>query len=140
MDHNQYWQRTLDAATGVDGEPSDLVGLNALSLMCGEFVKTKLGNDPIIHDAFKAIFELWDRTILQVFLESVEDPKIIRIIHQVHHEVNARIGDAVNVILAGNPHTPLDVLESITESIDENEEGLVEEALKNNPAAQFLFA
>jgi hypothetical protein len=46
----------------------------------------------------------------------------------------------VNVILAGNPHTPLDVLESITESIDENEEGLVEEALKNNPAAQFLFA
>jgi hypothetical protein len=108
--------------------------------MCGEFVKTKLGNDPIIHDAFKAIFELWDRTILQVFLESVEDPKIIRIIHQVDQEVNAHIGDAVNVILAGNPHTPIDVLESITESIDENEEGLVEEALKNNPAAQFLFA
>ena len=71
MDHNQYWQRTLDAATGIDGEPSDLVGLNALSSMCGEFVKTKLGNDPIIHDAFKAIFELWDRSILRVFLENV---------------------------------------------------------------------
>ena len=30
---------------------------------------------------------------------------------------------------AGNPHTPLDVLGSIIESVDENKEELVEEAL-----------
>jgi hypothetical protein len=53
----------------------------------------------------------------------------------------ADIGDPVGVMLPANPHTPKDVLQKLSEIDFEEDYGdeQIQDSLKNNPSASFLF-
>ena len=57
------------------------------------------------------------------------------------HRAGANIGDPVGIMLAGNPHTPKDVLQNLSEiDFDEDfEDEQIQDALKRNPSASFLY-
>jgi hypothetical protein len=141
MEHNAYWARVVDAACGPDNEPTDAQLLGKLAEECGEYVKTLKATEEHVHQAFSAIYNLQDRSVLGQYLLAVEDPKIIRIIYEIDETESANIGDPVGVMLAGNPHTPKDVLQNLSEiDFDEDyEDEQIQDALKQNPSAAFLF-
>jgi hypothetical protein len=141
MDHNQYWEKVTTAAAGPENEASDPQLLEKLAADCSEYVKHLRATEEHVHQAFMAIYNLQDRSILSHFLLKVEDPKIIRIIHGIDETEHANIGDPVGLMLAGNPHTPKDVLQKLSEiDIDEEyEDEQIQDALKQNPSAAFLF-
>ena len=141
MEHNLYWEKVTNAAAGPDNEASDAQLLEKLANECAEFVKSLKATEENVQQAFFAIYNLQDRSVLTHFLQAVEDPKIIRIIHEIDETENANIGDPVGVMLAGNPNTPKDVLQKLSEiDFDEDyEDEQIQDALKQNPAASFLF-
>jgi hypothetical protein len=141
MDHNHYWVRVTNAAAGPENEASDPQLLEKLAVGCTEYVKSIKATERNIQQAFFAIYNLQDRSVLAHFLQAVEDPKIIRIIYEIDETEHANIGDPVGLMLAGNPHTPKDVLQKLSE-IDfdaEYEDEQIQDALKQNPSAAFLF-
>lgn len=141
MDHNAYWVKVIEAATGIDNEPADQQLLDKLVGDCGEYVKSLKATEEHVYQAFEAIYNLQDRSVLTQFLNSIEDPKIIRIIFEIDETECANIDDEVRVMLAGNPHTPKDVLQRLaeTEFVEDHEVELIQGALRNNPSAAFLY-
>lgn len=141
MEHNAYWGKVTQAAAGTDNEASDAQLLEKLASECGEYVRSLQATEGVVSQAFQAIYNLQDRSVLGQYLQAVEDPKVIRIIFEIDEIESAKIGDPVGVMLAGNPNTPKDVLEKLSE-ID-FEEGFddeqIQDALKVNPSAAFLF-
>jgi hypothetical protein len=104
-------------------------------------VKSLKATEENVQQAFFAIYNLQDRSVLGQYLQAVEDPKIIRIIYEIDETENANIGDPVGVMLAGNPYTPKDVLQKLSEiDFDEDyKDEQIQDALKQNPSAAFLF-
>jgi hypothetical protein len=141
MEHNAYWAKVVDAACGPDNEPSDTQLLSKLASECGEYVKSLKATEEHVHRAFSAIYNLQDQSVIGQYLLAVEDPKIIRIIYEIDETENANIGDPVGIILAGNPHTPKDVLQNLSEIdfVEDFEDEQIQDALKRNPSASFLF-
>ena len=141
MEHNEYWAKVTDAACGPDNEASDAQLLDKLAEKCAEYVKSLKATEEHVHQAFSAIYNLQDRSVLGQFLLVVEDPKIIRIIYEIDESESAGIGDPVGVMLAANPHTPKDVLQKLSEiDFEEDyEDEQIQDSLKNNPSASFLF-
>ena len=137
MEHNLYWEKVTNTAAGPENEASDAQLLEKLAHECSEYVKSLKATEENVQQAFFAIYDLQDRSVLSHYLEAVEDPKIIRIIFEIDETENANIGDPVGVMLAGNPNTPKDVLQKLSE-IDFDDEQL-QDALKQNPSAAFLF-
>ena len=141
MDHNEYWEKVREAASGLDNEPADSQFLDKLADDCAEYVKSLNATEEHVYQAFQAIYNLQDRSVLVQFLQAVEDPKIIRIIYEIDETESADIGDPVGVMLAGNPHTPKDVLQNLSEiDFDEDcDDEQIQDSLKQNPSAAFLF-
>ncbi len=141
MEHNQYWAKVREAASGLDNEPADSQLLDKLADDCADYVKSLKATEEHVYQAFQAIYNLQDRSVLVQFLQAVEDPKIIRIIYEIDESESADIGDPVGVMLAGNPHTPKDVLQNLSEiDFDEDyDDEQIQDALKQNPSASFLF-
>ena len=141
MDHNEYWAKVCEATNGLDNEPADSQLLDKLANQCSEYVKSLKASEEHVQQAFQAIYNLQDRSVLVQFLKAVEDPKIIRIIYEIDETESADIGDPVGVMLAGNPHTPKDVLQSLSEiDFDEDyDDEQIQDALKLNASAAFLF-
>lgn len=141
MEHNAYWAKVVDAACGLDNEPSDAQLLSKLANECGEYVKSLMATEEHVYQAFSAIYNLQDRSVLRQFLLEVEDQKIIRIIYEIDETESANIGDPVGVLLAGNPNTPKDVLQKLSEIefVEDYEDEQIQDALKQNPSAAFLF-
>jgi hypothetical protein len=104
-------------------------------------VKSLKATEENVQQAFFAIYNLQDRSVLSQYLQAVEDPKIIRIIYEIDETENANIGDPVGVMLAGNPNTPKDVLQKLSEiDFDEDyDDEQIQDALKQNPSAAFLY-
>jgi hypothetical protein len=104
-------------------------------------VKSLKATEDNVQQAFFAIYNLQDRSILGQYLQAVEDPKIIRIVYEIDETENANIGDPVGVMLAGNPNTPKDVLQKLSEiDFDEDyKDEQIQDALKQNPSATFLY-
>ena len=141
MDHNEYWVKVTDSAAGPENEASDPQLLQKLADNCSEYVKSLRATEENVQQAFFAIYNLQDRSILLQFLQAVEDPKIIRIIYEVDETESANIGDPVGVMLAGNSNTPKDVLQKLSEIdfVEDFEDEQIQDALKQNPSAAFLF-
>ena len=141
MDHNEYWVKVTDSAAGPENEASDPQLLQKLADNCSEYVKSLRATEENVQQAFFAIYNLQDRSILLQFLQAVEDPKIIRIIYEVDETESANIGDPVGVMLAGNSNTPKDVLQKLSEIdfVEDFEDEQIQDALKQNPSAVFLF-
>ena len=142
MEHNAYWAKVTEAASGIDNEPADQQLLDKLAAECGEYVKSLKATEEHVYQAFEAIYNLQDRSVVTQFLSSVEDPKIIRIIFEIDENECANIDDEVRVMVAGNPHTPKDVLQRLAEQdfIEDHEVEQIQDALRNNPTAKFLFS
>ena len=142
MDHNEYWVRVTNAAAGPENEASDPQLLEKLAAGCSEYVKSIKATEHNIQQAFFAIYNLQDRSVLTHFLQAVEDPKIIRIIYEIDETENAKIGDPVGLMLAENPNTPKDVLQKLSEIdfVEDFEDEQIQDALKQNPSAAFLFS
>jgi hypothetical protein len=142
LDHNQYWEKVTNAAAGPENEASDPQLLEKLVVGCSEYVKSIKATEYNVQQAFFAIYNLQDRSVLTYFLQAVEDPKIIRIIYEIDETEHANIGDPVGLMLAGNPHTPKDVLQKLSEiDFDEDyDDEQIQDALKQNPSARFLFS
>ena len=141
MDHNEYWVKVTNSAAGPENEASDPQLLEKLSQNCAEYVKSLRATEENVQQAFFAIYNLQDRSVLAHYLQAVEDPKIIRIIYEVDETESANIGDPVGVMLAGNPNTPKDVLQKLSEIdfVEDFEDEQIQDALKQNPSAAFLF-
>ena len=141
MEHNLYWEKVVNAAAGPENEASDAQLLEKLANECSEYVKSLNATEENVQQAFFAIYNLQDRSVLGQYLQAVEDPKIIRIIYEIDETENANIGDPVGVMLAGNPNTPKDVLQKLSEiDFDEDyDDEQIQDALKQNPSAAFLF-
>jgi len=141
MEHNLYWEKVTNAAGGPENEASDAQLLEKLANECAEYVKSLKATEENVQEAFFAIYNLQDRSVLGQYLLAVEDPKIIRIIYEIDETERANIGDPIGVMLAGNPNTPKDVLQKLSEiDFDEDyEDEQIQDALKQNPAAAFLF-
>jgi hypothetical protein len=141
MEHNLYWGKVTNAAAGPDNEAADAQLLEKLANECADYVKSLKATEENVQQAFFAIYNLQDRSVLGQYLQSVEDPKIIRIIYEIDETENANIGDPVGVMLAGNPNTPKDVLQKLSEiDFDEDyDDEQIQDALKQNPSAAFLF-
>ena len=139
-EHNEYWIRLAKAASGLDGEPGDLVELDFLSNNCAPYITKSLSDKDLVIDAFQAIFDLQDRSVLMPFLENVQDPEIIRMIFDIDDTINADLGDPVGISLASNPYSPKDVLEGLSKiEYDESSPELqIRDVLATNPAAVFL--
>ena len=142
MEHNLYWSKVTEAASGIDNEPADQQLLDKLVGECGEYVESLKATEEHVYQAFEAIYNLQDRSVVTQFLKSVEDPKIIRIIFEIDETECANIDDEVRVMLAGNPHTPKDVLQRLAETdfVEDHEVEQIQGALRNNPSAKFLFS
>jgi len=141
MEHNMYWEKVTNAAAGPENEASDPLLLEKLANECGAYVSSLKASEENVQQAFFAIYNLQDRSVLLRYLQSVEDPKIIRIIYEIDETEDANIGDPVGVMLAGNQNTPKDVLQKLSE-IDFDEyfdDEQIQDALKQNPSAAFLF-
>ena len=141
MDHNEYWVKVTNSAAGPENEASDPQMLEKLAQNCAEYVKSLRATEENVQRAFFAIYNLQDRSVLAHYLQAVEDPKIIRIIYEVDETESANIGDPVGVMLAGNPNTPKDVLQKLSEIdfVEDYEDEQIQDALKQNPSAAFLF-
>ena len=141
MEHNEYWVKVTDSAAGPENEASDPQLLEKLAGNCADYVKSLGATEENVRQAFLAIYNLQDRSILLRFLQAVEDSKIIRIIYEVDETENANIGDPVGVMLASNPNTPKDVLQKLSEiDFDEDyDDEQIQDALRQNPSAAFLF-
>ena len=136
-----YWEKVTNAAAGPENEASHPLLLEKLANECAEYVKSLKASEENVQQAFFAIYNLQDRSVLLRYLQSVEDPKIIRIIYEIDETEDANIGDPVGVMLAGNQNTPKDVLQKLSE-IDFEEDfddEQIQDALKQNPSAAFLF-
>lgn len=142
MDHNEYWVKVTNSAAGPENEASDPQLLEKLAHNCAEYVKSLRATEENVQQAFFAIYNLQDRSVLAHFLQAVEDPKIIRIIYEVDETESANIGDPVGVMLASNPNTPKDVLQNLSEIdfVEDFEDEQIQDALKQNPSATFLFS
>ena len=142
MDHNEYWVKVTNSAAGPENEASDPQLLEKLAQNCAEYVKSLRATEENVQQAFFAIYNLQDRSVLAHYLQAVEDPKIIRIIYEVDETESANIGDPVGVMLAGNPNTPKDVLQKLSEIdfVEDFEDEQIQDALKQNPSAAFLFS
>jgi hypothetical protein len=141
MEHNEYWVKVADSAAGPENEASDPQLLEKLAGNCADYVKSLGATEENVRQAFLAIYNLQDRSILLRFLQAVEDSKIIRIIYEVDETENANIGDPVGVMLASNPNTPKDVLQKLSEiDFDEDyDDEQIQDALRQNPSAAFMF-
>ena len=141
MDHNDYWVKVTNSAAGPENEASDPQLLEKLAQNCAEYVKSLRATEENVQQAFFAIYNLQDRSVLGNYLQAVQDPKIIRIIYEVDETESANIGDPVGVMLAGNPNTPKDVLQKLSEIdfVEDYEDEQIQDALKQNPSAVFLF-
>jgi hypothetical protein len=141
MEHNLYWEKVTNAAAGPENEATDAQLLEKLASECSEYVKSLKATEENVQQAFFAIYNLQDRSVLSQYLLAVEDPKIIRIIYEIDEIENADIGDPVGVMLAGNPNTPKDVLQKLSEiDFDEDyDDEQIQDALKQNPSAAFLY-
>jgi hypothetical protein len=141
MDHNLYWEKVTNAASGPENEAADAQLLEKLANECVDYVKSLKATEENVQQAFFAIYNLQDRSVLSQYLQAVEDPKIIRIIYEIDETENANIGDPVGVMLAGNPNTPKDVLQKLSEiDFDEDyDDEQIQDALKQNPSAAFLY-
>jgi hypothetical protein len=141
MDHNQYWEKVTNAASGPENEAADAQLLEKLANECVDYVKSLKATEENVQQAFFAIYNLQDRSVLSQYLQAVEDPKIIRIIYEIDETENANFGDPVGVMLAGNPNTPKDVLQKLSEiDFDEDyDDEQIQDALKQNPSAAFLY-
>lgn len=141
MDHNEYWIKVTNSAAGPENEASDPQLLERLAQNCAEYVKSLRATEENVQQAFFAIYNLQDRSVLAHYLQAVEDPKIIRIIYEVDETESANIGDPIGVMLAGNPNTPKDVLQKLSEIdfVEDFEDEQIQDALKQNPSAAFLF-
>jgi hypothetical protein len=141
MDHNEYWLKVTNSAAGPENEASDPQLLERLAQNCAEYVKSLRATEENVQQAFFAIYNLQDRSVLAHYLQAVEDPKIIRIIYEVDETESANIGDPIGVMLAGNPNTPKDVLQKLSEIdfVEDFEDEQIQDALKQNPSAAFLF-
>jgi hypothetical protein len=141
MEHNLYWEKVANAAAGPENEAADAQLLEKLANECADYVKSLKATEDNVQQAFFAIYNLQDRSVLGQYLQAVEDPKIIRIIYEIDETENANIGDPVGVMLAGNPNTPKDVLQKLSEiDFDEDyKDEQIQDALKQNPSAAFLF-
>ena len=133
--------KVTDSAAGPENEASDPQLLEKLAGNCADYVKSLGATEENVRQAFLAIYNLQDRSILLRFLQAVEDSKIIRIIYEVDETENANIGDPVGVMLASNPNTPKDVLQKLSEiDFDEDyDDEQIQDALRQNPSAAFLF-
>ncbi len=142
MDHNDYWVKVTNSAVGPENEASDPQLLEKLAQNCAEYVKSLRATEENVQQAFFAIYNLQDRAVLAHYLQAVEDPKIIRIIYEVDETESANIGDPIGVMLAGNPNTPKDVLQKLSEIdfVEDYEDEQIQDALKQNPSATFLFS
>ena len=142
MDHIAYWDKVSEAASGLDNEPADSQPLEKLADDCADFVKSLKATEERVHLAFQAVYNLQDRSALSKYLQAVEDPKIIRIIYEIDDTESADIGDPVGVMLAGNPNTPKGILQKLSQiDFDEDyEDEQIQDALKQNPSASFLFS
>jgi hypothetical protein len=141
MEHNLYWEKVANAAAGPENEAADVQLLEKLANECVDYVKSLKATEDNVQQAFFAIYNLQDRSVLGQYLQAVEDPKIIRIIYEIDETENANIGDPVGVMLAGNPNTPKDVLQKLSEiDFDEDyKDEQIQDALKQNPSAAFLY-
>ncbi len=141
MEHNLYWEKVTNAAAGPDNEASNQLLLEKLVDEGAEYVNSLKASEENVQQAFFAIYNLQDRSVLLRYLQAVEDPKIIRIIYEIDETENANIGDPVGVMLAGNPNTPKDVLQKLSEiDFDEDfDDEQIQDALKQNPSAAFLY-
>lgn len=141
MDHNDYWVKVTNSAAGPENEASDPQMLEKLAQNCAEYVKSLRATEENVQQAFFAIYNLQNRSVLGHYLQAVQDPKIIRIIYEVDETENANIGDPVGVMLASNPNTPKDVLQKLSEInfVEDYEDEQIQDALKLNPSASFLF-
>jgi len=141
MDHNEYWLKVTNSAAGPENEASDPQLLERLAQNCAEYVMSLRATEENVQQAFFAIYNLQDRSVLAHYLQTVEDPKIIRIIYEVDETESANIGDPIGVMLAGNPNTPKDVLQKLSEIdfVEDFEDEQIQDALKQNPSAAFLF-
>jgi hypothetical protein len=141
MEHNLYWEKVTNAAAGPENEATDAQLLEKLANECSEYVKSLRATEENVQQAFFAIYNLQDRSVLGQYLLAVEDPKIIRIIYEIDETESANIGDPIGVMLAGNPNTPKDVLQKLSEiDFDEDyDDEQIQDALKQNPSAAFLF-
>ena len=141
MEHNLYWEKVTNAAAGPENEATDAQLLEKLANECSEYVNSLKATEENVQQAFFAIFNLQDRSVLSQYLLAVEDPKIIRIIYEIDETERANIGDPIGVMLAANPHTPKDVLQKLSEiDFEEDyEDEQIQDSLKNNPSASFLF-
>jgi hypothetical protein len=141
MEHNLYWEKVVNAAAGPENEASDAQLLEKLANECSEYVKSLNATEENVQQAFFAIYNLQDRSVLGQYLLAVEDPKIIRIIYEIDETESANIGDPVGVMLAGNPNTPKDVLQKLSEiDFDEDyDDEQIQDALEQNPSAAFLY-
>jgi len=141
MEHNLYWEKVTNAAAGPENEATDAQLLEKLASECSEYVKSLKATEENVQQAFFAIYNLQDRSVLSQYLLAVEDPKIIRIIYEIDETESANIGDPVGVMLAGNPNTPKDVLQKLSEiDFDEDyDDEQIQDALKQNPSAAFLY-
>lgn len=141
MDHNDYWVKVTNSAAGPENEASDPQLLEKLAQNCAEYVKSLRATEENVQQAFFAIYNLQDRSVLGNYLQAVQDPKIIRIIYEVDETESANVGDPVGVMLAGNPNTPKDVLQKLSEIdfVEDFEDEQIQDALKQNPSAAFLF-
>lgn len=141
MDHNEYWVKVTDSAAGPENEASDPQMLEKLAQNCAEYVKSLRATEENVQQAFFAIYNLQDRSVLGLYLQAVEDPKIIRIIYEIDETESANIGDPVGMMLAANPNTPKDVLQKLSEIdfVEDYENEQIQDALKQNPSAAFLF-
>lgn len=142
MDHNEYWLKVTNSAAGPENEASDSQLLEKLAQNCAEYVQSLRATEENVQQAFFSIYNLQDRSVLGHYLQVVEDPKIIRIIYEVDETESANIGDPVGVMLAGNPNTPKDILQKLSaiDFVEDYENEQIQDALKQNPSAKFLFS
>ena len=82
MEHNLYWEKVTNAAAGPENEATDAQLLEKLANECSEYVKSLKATEENVQQAFFAIYNLQDRSVISQYLLAVEDPKIIRIIYQ----------------------------------------------------------
>lgn len=141
MDHNEYWVKVTNSAAGPENEATDPQMLEKLAQNCAEYVKSLRATEENVQQAFFAIYNLQDRSVLGHYLQAVQDPKIIRIIYDIDETESANIGDPVGIMLAANPNTPKDVLQKLSEIdfVEDHEDEQIQDALKQNPSAAFLF-
>lgn len=142
MVHNECRVKVSNSVAGPENEASDPQLLEKLAQNCAEYVKSLRAMEDHVQQAFFAICNLQDRSILLQFLQVVEDPKIVRIIYEIDEIESANIGDPVGVMLAANPNTPEDVLQKLSEIdfVEDYEDEQIQYALKQNPSARFLFS